>query len=172
MGPGVPAPGTLRFPRSWLAPLASAGPALPATCSAWEGRVLCGAACTRSSSSTTFSGHRRLLLISARPQKNVSLRRSCGAYLRQPRGAGARSLKCPGINSGRRTFVPNVLGRDPRPPLETPKSQGYAPSSSAPAASTGRCVLSAATRPTALWLYERGSSGLGFSKSTGKYANL
>ena len=39
MDPGVPAPGTLRFPRSWLAPLASAGPALPATCSAWEGRV-------------------------------------------------------------------------------------------------------------------------------------
>jgi hypothetical protein len=31
-------------------------------------------------------------------------------------------------------------------------------SSSAPAASTGRCVLSAAARPTALWLYERGSS--------------
>jgi hypothetical protein len=48
--------------RSWLAPLASAGPALPAaTCPAWEGRVLCWAACTRSASSTSFSDHRRLI---------------------------------------------------------------------------------------------------------------
>jgi hypothetical protein len=31
-----------------------------------------------SASSTTLSGHRRLLLISAHPQKKVSLRRSCG----------------------------------------------------------------------------------------------
>jgi hypothetical protein len=42
--------------------------------------------------------------------------------------------------------------------LEYGNSRGYASSSSAPAASTGRCVLSAAARPTALRLYERGSS--------------
>jgi hypothetical protein len=42
--------------------------------------------------------------------------------------------------------------------LEYWNSQGYASSYSAPDASTGRCVLSAAARPTALRLYERGSS--------------
>jgi hypothetical protein len=42
-----PVTSSLQFPRSWLAPLASAGPALSATCSAWEGRVLYwAAACT------------------------------------------------------------------------------------------------------------------------------
>jgi hypothetical protein len=106
MDPGVPAPGTLRFPRSWLASLASAGPALPATCSAWEGRVLYWAACTRSASSTTFSDHRRLLLISAHPQKNVSPRRSCGACLRRPYGAGARPLKYPEVPWGRLRRAP------------------------------------------------------------------
>jgi hypothetical protein len=54
--------------RSWLAPLASAGPALPATCSAWEGCVSYWAAGTRSASSTgfSFSDHRRILLIGYR----------------------------------------------------------------------------------------------------------
>jgi hypothetical protein len=109
MDPEVPAPGTLRFPRSWLAPLASAGPALPATCSAWEGRVLYWAACTRSASSASFSDHRRLLLIliSAQPPpKNVSLRRSCGACLRRPCGAGVRPLKYPEVPRSRLRRAP------------------------------------------------------------------
>jgi hypothetical protein len=49
MDPAVPAsPDDPAVPRSWswLAPLASAGPALSATCSAWEGRVLYWAAFT------------------------------------------------------------------------------------------------------------------------------
>jgi hypothetical protein len=82
------------------------------------GRVLYWAACTRSSSSTTFSSHRRLLLISAHPQKNVSLRRSCGACLRRPCGAGARPLKYPEVPRARlRRAPPDPAVPCPLPPL-------------------------------------------------------
>jgi hypothetical protein len=75
-------------------------------------------ACTRSASSTTFSGHRRLLLISAHPQKNVSLRRSCGACLRRPCGAGVRPLKYPEVPRGRlRRAPPGPAVPCPLPPL-------------------------------------------------------
>jgi hypothetical protein len=61
----------------------------------------------------------RLLLISAHPQKNVSLRRSCGACLRRPCGAGApRPLKYPEVPRARlRRAPPDPAVPCPLPPL-------------------------------------------------------
>ncbi len=83
--------------------------------------------------------HRRLLLISAHPQKNVSLRRSCGACLRRPCGAGVRPLKYPEVPRARlRRAPPDPAVPCPLPPLwpaggskRTPAS-GFRPHSPAP----------------------------------------
>jgi hypothetical protein len=52
------------------------------------------------------------------PQKNVSLRRSCGACLRRPCGAGVRPLKHPEVPRGRlRRAPPDPAVPCPLPPL-------------------------------------------------------
>jgi hypothetical protein len=135
-GGGAAVPGAGRRPwrqqegrvrRPWaLAPLAPAGPALPATCWVREGRVSYWAAGARSASSTQhrFPSSQAAPLVTAPARGNASPRR--------PYRAGVRSLKRPCLvlpYTRRELAERSALGGGPvkRPavPRASPRPEGF-----------------------------------------------